>query len=77
MDLYKIGEGVLQGCILSPCFFNVYVEYIMSNAGWMKHKLESNFEREINNDRYADDTTIITESEEELKSLWMRVKEES
>ena len=43
----------------------------------MKHKLESNFEREINNDRYADDTTIITESEEELKSLWMRVKEES
>ena len=45
--------------------------------GWMKHKLESNFEREINNDRYADDTTIITESEEELKSLLMKVKEES
>ena len=67
-----------KGCILSPCLFNFYAEYIMRNAGWKKHKLESRLPGEIiNNLRYADDTTIMAESEEELKSLLMKVKEES
>ena len=62
---FQIGKGVCQVCILSPCLFNLYAEYIMRNAGL-----------DINNIRYADDTTLITESKEELKSL-LKVKEES
>ena len=73
-DWFQIGKGVHQGCILSPCLFNLHTEYIMRNAGWMKHKLEL---RNINNLRYADDTTLMAESEEELKSLLMKVREES
>ena len=77
-DWFQIGKGACQGCILTPCLFNLYVEYIMRNArleeaqagikiaGW-----------KINNLRYADDTTLMTESEEELKSLLMKVKEKS
>ena len=65
-DWFLIGKGVHQGCILSPCLFNLYAEYIMGNAG-----LDN-----INNFRYADDTTLMAESEE-LKSLLMKVKEES
>ena len=71
-DWLKIGKGVCQSCILSPCLFNLYAEYIMRNAG-----LEETHWRNINNLRYADDTTLIAESEEELKSLLMKVKEES
>ena len=70
-DWFKIGKGVRQGCILSPCLFNCYAEYIMRNAGI---KIAG---RNINNLRYADDTTLMAESEEELKSLLMKVKEES
>ena len=78
MDWFKIGKGVHQGCILSPCLFNLYTKYIIWNArldetqagikisGW-----------NINNLRYADDTTLIAESEEELKSFLLKVKEES
>ena len=76
-DWFQIGKGVHQGCILSPCLFNLYGEYIRKRLVWMKHKLESNFGRNINNLRYADDTTLMAESEEELKSLLMKVKEES
>ena len=68
---FQKGKGVHQGCILSPCLFNLYAEYIMRNAGWMKHKLESRLPG------YADDTTLMAEIEEELKSLLMKVKEES
>ena len=77
MDWFQIGKGVHQGCILSPCLFNVYVEYIMQNA-----RLDDAQDgikiarRNINNLRYADDTTLKTESEEGLKSLLMKVKEE-
>ena len=74
-DWFQIGKGVRQGCILSPCLFNLYAEYIMQNAGWMKHKLESKLPREIiNNLKYTDDTTL--REERELKSLLMKVKEE-
>ena len=78
MDWFQIGKGVHQGCILSPCLFNLYTKYIIWNArldetqagikisGW-----------NINNLRYADDTTLIAESEEELKSFLLKVKEES
>ena len=83
-DWFQIGKGVRQGCILSSCLFNLYAEYIMRNAGlgetldWEKHKMESRLPGEnINNLRYADDTTLIAESEEELKSLLMKGKEES
>ena len=69
----KIGKGVRQGCILSPCLFNFYAEYIMRNAGLE----EAQAGRNINNLRYADDTTLMAESEEELKSLLVKVKEES
>ena len=70
-DWFQIGKGVPQGCILSPCLLNFYAEYIMRNL-WMKHKLESRLLGEIyHNLRYADDTTLMAESEEELKSLLM------
>ena len=72
---YKIGKGVWQGCLLSPCLFNFYGEYIMWHVRLMYHRLESRLPGEIL--RYADDTTLIAESKEELKSLLMRVKEES
>ena len=61
-DWFQIGKRVCQGCILSPCLFNLYAEYIMKNAGWMKNKLESRFPGEM----YADDTTLMAESEEEF-----------
>ena len=79
MDWFKIGKGVHQGCILSsPCLFNLYAEYIMQNA--RLYEVEAGIkiaQRNINNLRYADDTTLMAESEEELKSLLMKVKEES
>ena len=71
-------EGVLQGCIFSPCLFNLYAEYIMRNAGLDEAQTGIKIaRRNINNLRYADDTTLMAESEEELKSLLMKVKEES
>ena len=76
-DWFQIGKGVHQGCVLSPCLFNLYAEYIMRNAGLEKAQAEIKIaRRNINNLRYADDTTLIAESEEELKSLLMKVKEE-
>ena len=76
-DWFQIGKGVHQGCILSPCLFNFYAEYTMRNAGLEEAQAGIKIDgRSINNLRYADDTTIITESEEELKSLLMKVKEE-
>ena len=78
IDLFQIGKGVCQGCILSPCLFNLYAEYIMRNAGQDEAQGEIKIAgRNINNLRYADDTTLVEESEEELKSLLMKVKEES
>ena len=69
-DWFKIGKGVWQGCILSPCLFNLYAEYIMWNAGPDESQAGINIAgRNINNLRYADDTTLMAESEEELKSL--------
>ena len=77
-DWFKIGKGVHQGCILSPCLFNLYAEYIMRNAGLEETQAAIKIaRRNINHLRYADDTTLMTESEEELKSLLMKVKEES
>ena len=70
------GKGARQGCILPPCLFNFYAEYIMRNAGLEEAGIKI-AGRNINNLRYADDTTLMAESEEELKSLWMKVKEES
>ena len=76
-DLFQIGKGVHQGCILSPCFFNFYAEYIMRKAGLEEAQAGIKIaRRNINNLRYADDTTLMAESEDELKSLLMRVKEE-
>ena len=78
MDCFKIGKGVCQGCILSPCLFNLYAEYIMRNARLDEAQAGIKMaRRNINNFRYADDTTLMAESEEELKSLLMKVKEES
>ena len=78
MDWFKIRKGVLQGCILSPCLFNLYVEYIMRNAGLDEAQARIKIARSnIKNLRYADDTTLMAESEEELTSLLMKVKEES
>ena len=77
-DQFQIGKGVHQGCILSPCLFNFYAEYIMRNAGLEEAQARINIAgRNINNLRYADDTTLMAESEEELKSLLMKVKEKS
>ena len=74
----KSGKGVSPGCILSPCFFNFYAEYIMRNAGLEEAQAGINIAgKNINNLRYADDTTLMAESEEELKSLLIKVKEES
>ena len=77
-DWFQIGKGVRQGCILSPCLFNLYVEYIKRNAGLEEAQAGIKIAgRNINNFRYADDTTLMAESEEEVKSLLMKVKEES
>ena len=77
-DWVQIGRGVRQGCILSPCLFNFYAEYIMRNAGLEETQARIKItRRNINNLRYADDTTFMAESEEELKSLLMKLKEES
>ena len=77
-DWFQIGKGVNQGCILSPCLFNLYAEYIMRNTGLEEAQAGIKIaERNTNNLRYADDTTLMAESEEELKSLLMKVKEES
>ena len=77
-DWFQIGKGVCQGCILSPYLFNLYAEYIMRNAGLEEAQAGIKIAgRNINNLRYADDTTFMAESEEELKTLLMKVKEES
>ena len=77
-DWFQIGKGVCQGCILSPCLFNFYAEYIMRNAGLEETQAGIKIAgRNINNLRYANDTTLMAESKEELKSLLMKVKEES
>ena len=73
MDWFQIGKGVNQGCVLSSCLFNLYAEYIMRNPGMD----ETQAGRNIDNLRYADDTTLMTESEEEPRSLLMKVKKES
>ena len=78
MDWFQIGKGVRQGCLLSICLFNFYAEYIMLNSGLDEAQAGIKIaSRNINNLRYADDTTLMAESEEELKSLLMKVKEES
>ena len=77
-DWFQIGKGVRQGCMLLPCLFNLHEEYIMRNAGL--HEAQTGIKiagRNINNLRYADDTTLMAESKEEIKSLLMKVKEES
>ena len=77
-DWFQTGKKVHQGCILSPCLFNFYAEYIMRNAGLEETQAGIKIAgRNINNLRYADDTTLMAESEEELYSLLMKVKEES
>ena len=77
-DWFQIGKGVRQGCILSPCLFNLYAEYIIRNAGLEEAQVGIKIAgRNINNLRYADDTTLMAENEEELKSLLMKVKVES
>ena len=77
-DWFQIGKGVRQGCISSPCLFNFYAKYIMRNAGLEEAQAGIKIAgRYINNLRYADDTTLMAESEEELKSLLMKVKEDS
>ena len=76
-DWFQIAKEVHRGCILSPCLYNLYAEYIMRNAGLEEAKAGiKTAERNINNLRYADDTTLMAESEEELKNLLMKVKEE-
>ena len=74
-DQFQIGKGVHQGCILSPCLFNLYAEYIIRNA--KLDEAQAGIGRNTNNLRYADDTTLTAENKEELKSLLMKVKEES
>ena len=78
MDWFQIGKGVRQGCILSPCLFNLYAECIMRNAGLEEAQVGIKIaRRNVNNLRYVDDTTLMAASEEEIKSLLMKVKEES
>ena len=76
-DWFQIGKGISQGCISSSCLFNLYLEYIMRNSGDEAQAGIKIAIKNINNLRYADDTTLMAESEEELKSLLMKVKEES
>ena len=77
-DWFQIGKGVRQGCIFSPCLSNLYAEYIMRNPGLDEAQAGIKIAgRNVNNLRYADDTTLLAESKEELKSLLMKVKEES
>ena len=77
-DWFQIGKGVCQGCILSPCLFKLYAEYIMRNTRLEEEQAEIKIAgKNINNLRYADDTTLMVESEEELKTLLMKVKQES
>ena len=78
MDWFKIGKGIHQSCILSPCLFNLYVEYIMGNAGLddSQHGVKITW-RNINSLRYADDTILMAKIKEELKSILMKVKKES
>ena len=77
-DWFQIGKGVRQGCILSLCLFSLYAEYIIRNSGLEEAQAGIKIaRRNTSNLRYADDTTLVAESEEELKSLWMKVKEES
>ena len=78
MDWFQVGKGVRQSCILSPCLFNLYAEYIMRNAGLDEAQAEIKIaRRNISNLRYADDTTLMAEREEELSRILMKVKEES
>ena len=78
IDWFQIGKGIHQGCILSPCLFNLYAQYIMRNAGLEEAQAGIKIaRRDINNLGYADDTTLMAKSEEELKSLLMKVKEDS
>ena len=75
MEWFQIEKGVCQGCILSPCLFNLYAEYIMQNARLAEAQAQIKISgRNINNLRYADDTTLMAESEEELRNLLMKVK---
>ena len=77
-DWFQIGKGAYQGCILSPCLFNFYAEYIMRNTGLEEAQAGIKIAgRNINNLRYADNTTLMAESEQELRSLLMKVKEET
>src|SRR5574341_1291426 len=77
-DWFQIGKGVHEGCILSPCLFNLYAEYIMRNTGMEEAQAGIKISgRNINNLRYEDDITLMVESEEELKNLFMKLKEES
>ena len=77
-DWFQIGKGIRQSCILSPCLLNFYAEYIMRNAGLEETQAGIKIvRRNINNLRYADDSTLMAESEEEVKNLWMKVKDES
>ena len=78
MDWFQIGKGVHQGCILSPCLFNLYVESIIRNARMDEAQAGIKIaRRNVSNLRYADDTTLMAESEEELQNIWVNVKEES
>ena len=78
MDWFQIGKGAYQGCVLSPCLFNLYAEYIMQNASLDEAQAGIKFSRRnINNLRYGDDTIVMAESKEELGSLLMMLKEES
>ena len=78
MDWFQIGKGVRQGCILSPCLFDSYTEYIMRNAGLDEAQAGIKIaRRNINNLRYAEDTTLMSKNEEELKRLLMKVREDS
>ena len=77
MDWFQIGKGEHQGCILSSCLFNVYAEYIMGSARLDESQVRLKIGRNINNFKYADDTTLMAESEEEIKSFLIKVKEKS